>query len=357
MIENKEQLFKIILILSGVLGSLYILSPFLPVLLLAAVIAFAIEPVVKKIRAQRWFGHTGCIYILVASLFLAITVPFLTILYKVYALILGLNLTGDGKKSILESFGRYKAQILEVMNKIVSQIGLKKTINVDSIISDGFQQVLGRIFEGSTYLITQIPDLLFSFAVFLVVLFLFMRHATWIGRKFYSSELLDQKEGREVVKVLKDTSYAAVFSSLITGLIQSIIVSAGAAFMMEVDVTLVFIVTFFCSFIPVIGAAPIAFFLAVVAFVKGDSGAGIGMIVIGVITGTIDNVIRVMLLKVGKEDLHPVVELLAVIGGVIVLGLPGLFLGPVIISAAAQILPKFLGSEKKERIIGITEDL
>jgi len=357
MIEDKEKLFKILVVLSGALGSLYILSPFLPVILLAGVIAFAIEPLVKRIRSQRWFGRTSCIYVLVTALFLVITVPFLTVIYKVYSLILSMDLMGEGKKGLFESFSRHKGELLEVLKNAVSQLGLKKTFNVDTIVSDGAQQLFGRLIEGATYLVTQIPDILFSFAVFLVVLFLFMRHATKIGRTFYTSELIEKEDSHEIVKVLKETSYAAVFSSLITGLVQSTIVTTGAGALMDVDVTLVFIITFVCSFIPVIGAAPMAFLLAIIAWAQGDAGAGIGLLIIGIITGTIDNVIRVVLLKVGKDALHPVVELLAIIGGVIVLGIPGLFLGPVIITAAAQILPKLLGTGKKERIIGITEEL
>lgn len=346
MITDKEKLFKILLVLSGLLGCFYILSPFIPALLLAAVIGFAINPLMQKIRATRWFSRASSIYILVMGLFLAIAIPFLTVVYKTYSLLLSLDLTGEGKKSTLESFDRHKKEMIDFLNHVASQFGLKKAFDIDAIIGESLQQIFSRVLEGSTYLLAQIPDLLFSFAVFLVALFLFMRHSSQIAKTFYSSHLLKLHESHDVVKILQDASYAAVFSSLITGFVQSFIVSASAGFFMDVDVTLIFIVTFLCSFIPVIGAAPIAFLLSILSFTKGEAGAGIAMAVTGIITGTIDNVIRIVLLKMVKEDLHPFVELLAVIGGVIVLGLPGLFLGPVILSASVRLIPKILSSPK-----------
>lgn len=342
MTVDKERLFKISLVLGGVLGSLYVLSYFLPALLLAGVVAFAIEPLAKKIRAAHFFGHSSILFFLVVGLFLAISVPFFFILYRIYSMILWLGLEGEGKKAALETFNRYRRELVAVLNSVVTRFGLKKTVSGESILGDGAQQILSRVLEGATYLISQIPDLLFSFAVFLVALFLFMRHSSRIGSYFYSSHFLRRQECQKVVQVLRQTSYAAVFSSLITGLVQSTTVSAGAALMTDFDVTLIFVITFLCSFIPVIGAAPIAFALSGISFIRGDSGAGVGLLIVGMITGTVDNVIRVALLKMNKDDLHPFVELLAVVGGVIVLGLPGLFLGPVIISATTQLMPVLL---------------
>lgn len=343
MIADKENTFRVLAILVAVLGSLYILSPFLPVILLAGVIAFALDPLVDKIRNSRWGGRYAGIYILTFGLFLMITVPFLTILSKIYEKILSFDLVGEGKKNALEGFNQNRAQLVEMLKTILSQLGLRKTFNVDSMIKDGAHQIFSGVLQASTYAVTQIPEILFSFVVFLVTLFLFMRHAAWMSRTFYSANLMRRLEAEVVVKVLKETSYSAVLSSMITGVLQSSIVTIGAAIFLDVDNLLVFIVTFFCSFIPVIGAAPIAFTLAVYAWVKISPGAGIGLFVVGTIAGIADNVFRVFFLKVVKGKLHPFWALLAIIGGIIVLGLPGLFLGPVIVSATLQVVPVLLG--------------
>lgn len=349
MIANREDIFKIIAILTGILGSFYVLSPFISVILLAAVVALALDPLVSKIRQSRWCGHYACLYVLTFGLFLLMTVPFFTVLSKFYEKIRSFALSGEEQKAALENFTQNWSQLVDHLNQFLSEWGLRKTFNVEAIFNDGAQQLFSALLHASTYGLTQIPTVLFSFAVFLATLFLFMRHAMWMGRVFYSTHLMDPLDTKLIVKVLKETSYSAVFSSIITGLLQASIVTTGAAFFMELDNLLVFIVTFFCSFIPVIGAAPIAFVLAIYAWAKVSTGATIGMVVVGSIAGIADNVIRVFLLKIVKDKLHPFWALLAIIGGIIVLGLPGLFLGPVIVSATLQIVPALLDNNKRDR--------
>jgi hypothetical protein len=45
----------------------------------------------------------------------------------------------------------------------------------------------------------------------------------------------------------------------------------------------VWIVTFFCSFIPVVGAGPVAFVLGLTQFILGEVGAGIGMTIVALV--------------------------------------------------------------------------
>lgn len=342
MIRDRENIFKVLMILAGILASLYILSPFIPVILLSAVVAFALSPLVQKIRRSHWCGQSASIYALTFGLFLVIAVPFFAILAKFYEKFLALDLAGKGQKTALENFNKNREQLLESLNKTLSQFGLRKAVNVEAMINDVTHQIFTGILQASTYVIKQIPSILFSFAVFLAALFLFMRHSSRIRRAFYSARLMNVRETRMVIRILKETSYSAIFSSIITGLLQASIVTAGSMVFLDVDHFLVFIVTFFCSFIPVIGAAPIAFVLAIYAWTKGNARSAVGLIVVASIAGVADNVIRVFLIKFVKDKLHPFWALLAIIGGILVFGLSGLFLGPVIVSATQQIVQALL---------------
>lgn len=345
---DKARIFKVLAILSGIFGSIYVLSPFLPTLLLAAVVAFAINPLVHKIKKSQWCGHYICLYVLTFGLFLLVTVPFLTAISKIYGKLLVMGHPDDGKENVLENFNEQKAHLIRVLDDFLSQIGLRKALDVDSIVTEIIHKLFDGILQLSTLAIAQIPDLLFSLAIFWVALFLFMRYSVWIEREFYSLELMSTQEIQKTETVLRETSYSAIFSSISTSLIQSVIVTGGAAILLDVDLAFVFIVTFISSFIPVIGAAPIAFALAIYAWIKESPGASLGMAIVGTIAGIADNIARIYLLKIAKDKLHPFWSLLAIIGGIIVFGLPGLFLGPVVVSATMQILPMLLKEEKRD---------
>lgn len=64
------------------------------------------------------------------------------------------------------------------------------------------------------------------------------------------------------------------------------------------------------------------------------------MIVIGIIVGLIDNVVRIYILKgpKGTKGLHPLISLVAVLGGIQVFGFFGVLIGPVIVTLLISML-------------------
>lgn len=83
-----------------------------------------------------------------------------------------------------------------------------------------------------------------------------------------------------------------------------------------------------------------AFLLSAIAFIDDQVWQGITMAVVGIISGTADNIIRPYLSSsFGEANVPVFVSFIAVIGGVVVLGLPGLFVGPLLASLVYGALP------------------
>jgi predicted PurR-regulated permease PerM len=57
------------------------------------------------------------------------------------------------------------------------------------------------------------------------------------------------------------------------------------------------------------------------------------------VAGISDNLIRPFMGTLGEVNVHPLIGLLAIIGGVIMFGLPGLFIGPLVVSLSFGALP------------------
>jgi predicted PurR-regulated permease PerM len=150
---------------------------------------------------------------------------------------------------------------------------------------------------------------------------------------------LTPAESKRFIEILQKSSYNTVVSSVVIAAMQATIVTVGALILGSGDFTVVWVVTFFCSFIPVIGAGPVALALGVGDLLMGQYGTAIGFLVVAIVAGTMDNLVRPYLIASGDEDLHPVVSLLAIIGALLIFGMPGLFLGPVIASVAFKIIP------------------
>jgi predicted PurR-regulated permease PerM len=73
--------------------------------------------------------------------------------------------------------------------------------------------------------------------------------------------------------------------------------------------------------------------------VLGDFAQAIGFVVVALVAGTTDNLLRPILLSSNEQDLNPVIALLAIIGALLVFGMPGLFIGPVVAGVALKIVP------------------
>jgi predicted PurR-regulated permease PerM len=190
--------------------------------------------------------------------------------------------------------------------------------------------------------ITELPAILMMGLITTLAVYFFLREAdsirTFFDRYFYFSK----KNGQKFITMTKACCREVFFSNIITGILQATIVSVGALIFGIGDFFLVFYATFIASFVPVIGAAPVAALLAVMCFMESQVGTGIGMLVVSAISGVSDNIIRPYLGTLGAVEVHPFIGLMAVIGGVIMFNLPGLFIGPLVASLIFGVIPIIL---------------
>jgi predicted PurR-regulated permease PerM len=70
---------------------------------------------------------------------------------------------------------------------------------------------------------------------------------------------------------------------------------------------------------------------------SGDTGWGTFLLVVTLVVGTLDNVLRPMLIRMGA-DLPPSLIFGGVIGGLLAFGLVGIFIGPVVLAVAYRLL-------------------
>ncbi|MDR2194736.1 MAG: AI-2E family transporter [Treponema sp.] len=131
-------------------------------------------------------------------------------------------------------------------------------------------------------------------------------------------------------------------------IIQS--VSAGIIFtIFNIKGALVFAaLVFICSFIPVIGCGTVWWPLGLVFLLNGEIVRGIVFLLVSMFfISIIDNFLRPIFLQ-DRIKLHPLVIFFAIMGGVRVLGLNGLILGPMIVILFLTVLDLFLTEHKIE---------
>ncbi len=122
------------------------------------------------------------------------------------------------------------------------------------------------------------------------------------------------------------------------------------------------VVSFFLSFIPIIGTPVVWIPAGTLALMHGDTGRGIGLLLYGaILVVNIDNVLRFALAK-KLGDIHPLYTIVGLVLGVPVFGIVGLFIGPLVIIYFMLLVQVYLkeygsGTARQQEVEPISADL
>ncbi len=329
-----KNFFKLATAFLIAVGFLYILSPFIFAFFFGGMFALGISPFINTYMAKYKWSKKKALNVTCTALFFLVAVPMG---------IFGMR----GTKIISEFFSKQSVtnltqQTQEKVYHYIDQLAVSNHLDSD-MVKEKFNAFINSaatlVFKVFSDMLTQVPDLLLGLLVMSLSFYFFLLKENDIRVVFDRYFYFSKDHSNRFISVLKSSCREVFLSNVITGIMQSTIVSLGALACGLGDFYIVFFLTFIISFIPVVGAAPMAFFLAALAFIDKRMGAGIAMTVIGTITGLADNVVRPYLVSLGEVEVPAFIGFLAVIGGVYVIGLPGLFVGPLLASLVYGALP------------------
>lgn len=152
---------------------------------------------------------------------------------------------------------------------------------------------------------------------------------------------------RQALDVAGETINGVVRGVLGTALVQAIAAAIGYRIANIPGAFFLGFVTFFLTLVPMGPAViwvPASLWLAA----RGETGMAIFLAVwVGVIVGSLDNVLRPIL--IGRtSDLPFIVIFLGIVGGLIAFGLIGVFLGPTLLAVAYRLIGEWSGGQPGE---------
>ncbi|MFW6231028.1 MAG: AI-2E family transporter, partial [Nanoarchaeota archaeon] len=177
------------------------------------------------------------------------------------------------------------------------------------------------------------------FFIMLFVLFFMFIDGKNISQKFLDSLPLKRRYRDVLVNRFRSITSGVIYGQLLTSIIQGLVAALGFWIFQIKSPVLLGVLTAFTSMIPFLGAfsvwMPIATIKIIASAVSNDmSGVwmGIGLVIYGtVIISTIDNIIKPKFIS-DRAQLHPVLALVGVLGGISVFGIIGILLGPLIMA-------------------------
>jgi predicted PurR-regulated permease PerM len=152
---------------------------------------------------------------------------------------------------------------------------------------------------------------------------------------------LGGERGEAAVRLSGQAIRGVARGVVVTAFVQALIGGIGLAVAGVPFATLLTAVMFLLA-VAQIGAVPILVLATIWLFWSGATGWGVFLIVIAVIAGTLDNVLRPWLIKQGAAEIPLLLIFIGVIGGLIAFGLIGIFIGPLILAVTHTLLTTWL---------------
>ncbi len=136
---------------------------------------------------------------------------------------------------------------------------------------------------------------------------------------------------------ISDTIIANVYGILTVGVAQGVLTGIAMRIVGMPSSLLLGLAAGFASIIPVVGSALVWGPVAIYLLVSGALWKGVFLLIWGtVVVSSVDNVLRPWVVA-GRVELHPLVLLFFILGGVEAFGFLGSFLGPVVASVLAAL--------------------
>jgi predicted PurR-regulated permease PerM len=318
-----------------------IVRPFLEAILWSVLLAFLLFPAQRALGLLLGgrFALTAVILTLVTTVVLVAPLPLLALAFASQAkelftraqkLLAGSAVSGPG--SVLD---------IPIVSRAVQWAEAAAPVSAEQLhawLVSGAQSLLQTLVALSGSFVVGALNALVGLGVTLFLLFFFLRDgdamvATAVGLIPMSPE----RRAHLVVHVAAVTR-AVVFGSLLTALVQGVLVGIGFA-LVGLSTPVVFgALAAVAALIPLIGTALVWAPAAAVLFLQGRWVAGLFLVAWSVaIVSTADNVVRPLFIS-GRAQISTLPVFLGLMGGISAFGPIGLVVGPVVVALTLALL-------------------
>jgi predicted PurR-regulated permease PerM len=328
-----------LLIVAG--AALRITRPFLSPVAFAIILAVVFYPAHERIL--RWMkGKAGR-----ASLISTLVLLFLFCVPTLIVLTVAANEAVSAaqyltRKSVEE--GGFTGFIATMADRTLLLVGRWIDVskyNVKDAITSHVQQAGFWILGSGASIVGGVARFTVNVLITLVIVFFLFRDGSrWVATAVKSLPLSPDQAHR-LFSNIADTIVANVYGVLSVGVAQGILTGIAVAITGMNSPLLLGLGAAFASVVPVVGAGLVWLPCGLYLIFMGSLWKGLFMIGWGaIVISSADNIIRPWVVS-GKIELHPLVLLFFILGGVEAFGFLGLFLGPLVASVLVVLFEMF----------------
>jgi len=342
-VEKPQSYFLLAVLIGTLVLSFFIFKPFTYALVLAAVFSVVFQPFYRKIvsltRGRR--GPAAFITILIVIVFIFIPLLFLGIqIFREAQQLYFFLADSSSKNAVLNIF----YQLVDDLKRYFP-VMQELTINIDQYFKQGLSwliQHLGTVFSS-------FARILGSSFIFFIALYYLLKDGAKLKKLVAVLSPLSNADNETIAKKLLVAINSVITGSLLVAIVQGMLTMIGFAIFGIPNAVLWGSVAAVAALIPGVGTALVLVPAILFLFFQGQTLYGVGLVIWGMVAvGLIDNFLGPKLVGRGGQ-LHPLVVLLSVFGGLVFFGPIGLILGPLTVTLLFALLDIYFsfGTSKK----------
>ncbi len=208
---------------------------------------------------------------------------------------------------------------------------------IGSTISSFVTKISNSLMNTFSKLISNFPVLLLQFFVVFFIFFVVLKEQ----EKFvdYVKSLLPFSKDIEnkLLKSSREITTSIFYGQIILGIVTGIVVGIGFYIFNIPHAFILTIAAAAAGILPVIGTTIVWIPVAIYLFVVGSFFPAIGIVIFGILSSSVENFVKPIILS-RYINLHPAIVLLGMVGGTFVFGILGIILGPLVLAYLLIIL-------------------
>ena len=315
--------------------------------LIAFIISLMMEPAIKKIMEKLNFSRK------LSSIIMFIIV---------FGIILGLLIWGistivSEASNFLSKFNEYYEKISNQIQRLVKSIDLEK-FNISNEISQVIQNAIDvllqrisiymqRLLTGIIKFVTSLPSIAIYFAVTILALYFICTDKIYMIDEL--EHHLPEKWVKEMAIHLKQITktLGGYLKAQVILIVISFTISLVGLYLMHfvgLDVGFPLLIALGIGFVdalPILGSGTVMIPWAIIAGLNGDLTLGISIMVLLIIMSVTRQFIEPKIVS-GNIGIHPIFTIIAMYTGFKIIGVLGMFIGPILLIIFKNIFSDFI---------------
>jgi predicted PurR-regulated permease PerM len=315
-----------------------IIEPMITILLSSVLVTYTFYPLYKKIRNRIPNKFLSTI-ITILVIVIVFSIPFFYIASQItqqgfeFYNSLSSNIArgtifGLGCKSADSDICSLINSIEEVSTRSLSKIGFDKYL----------QRSLPLLQETAARFLIEIPMAILNGVFILFISYFLFNDGECIAQKIVALLPIRKRTMDKLVDQFEKVSYAVVFGQLFIALSQGFLATIGF-YIFGVPLPIFLgVLTALCALVPVVGTSiiwvPASLYMILIGYFTQNYNVlskGVWLLLYGaLVIVTVDNILRIKIME-SRADVHPIITIVGVIGGLNLFGTAGLFIGPILL--------------------------